>query len=298
MCRPGSEVVSARLCCLQVPLKLPCTPGFLQAEPSQLNAIYSRLLEVLFVEATANSKAKPGQGQPGTKGQAGGNGESGAGGSPGALDLARCTLVAAEWQRQARSCNASLQPQTALAFEAFVVVRMLGQQDFSGEEGTAVALARHTAIAKSICAYMCAACIALRCWWQLTAFVNCSLPPMPLLAAWKVLRGMSSPGQWGSPPSRHTLLLLLRGLAAQLQGGLLPDALPGAVDAAQRLVSDWVAEAETAAEVAASGGVSRHWQCCCGNRRSPVADPRQRSRRSGTRAATGLPQRCGGGRGS
>lgn len=62
---------------------------------------------------------------------------------------------------------------------------------------------------------------------------------------------MCSPDVWGRPPSRHSLLLVLQGLTAQVQAGMQPDALPGAVDAAQRLVLDIVAEGE-----ALSGGSS------------------------------------------
>ncbi|PRW57570.1 hypothetical protein C2E21_3332 [Chlorella sorokiniana] len=54
------------------------------------------------------------------------------------------------------------------------------------------------------------------------------------------------------PPSRGSLLLLLRGLTAQLQNGMAADVLPHAVDAAQRLVLDMASEAEAAA--AADGG--------------------------------------------
>lgn len=75
-----------------------------------------------------------------------------------------------------------------------------------------------------------------------TPFGNC------LTAAWKALRGMSSPDEWGRPPSRRTLLLLLHGLTTQLQGGLSSVALSAAVEAAQRLVLDWVDEAEAEAE--------------------------------------------------
>lgn len=69
---------------------------------------------------------------------------------------------------------------------------------------------------------------------------------------------MSSPDEWGRPPSRRTLLLLLHGLAAQLQGELSSVALSGAVEAAQRFVLDWAEEAEAQAasegEASAGGG--------------------------------------------
>lgn len=132
-------------------VKLPRTCGCLQVEPSQLNGAYGRLLEALFVEATSNSQAaKPGQGQLDAGGQAGGNGGGGASGGPGALDLSQCKLVAAEWQRQASSSKASAQPQTALAAEALAVVRMLGQQEFSGEGYRW--LARHPSLWEATCA--------------------------------------------------------------------------------------------------------------------------------------------------
>ncbi len=139
--------------CMCLPT-FPAPAAACRSNPPSLNGVYGRLLEALFVEATSNSQAAaPGQDQPGTEKQAGGDGGSGApaDGSPGVLDLSRCKLVAAEWQRQARSCNASPQPQTALVFEAFAVVRMLGQQEFSGEEGTAVALARQYCHCQKLC---------------------------------------------------------------------------------------------------------------------------------------------------
>lgn len=104
----------------------------LQADPSQLNAVHSRLLETLYIQSTDSRTAKPGQDARGQPASLGGDG---AGRSLGAIDWERCTRVATEWQRQLEALKHKATPQSALAYEALAVVRMLGQQDYSGVAG-------------------------------------------------------------------------------------------------------------------------------------------------------------------
>lgn len=206
----------------------------MQLDYAQLNAVYSRLLEALYNKATTN-------GRPDELGLEGApSWADGADHTPGAVDLEpyQCTLVATAWHRQAEAQKCKATPQSALAYEALAVVRMLGQQDFSGARVSVQVLAGDRPVP-----------VRLRpiCF------------PAAAPAAWKALRAMSSPDIWGRPPSRRTVLLLLRGLMAQVQAGLPPDVLSGAVEAAQRLAVDIAAEAEAAAESGGSPATAAKW---------------------------------------
>lgn len=206
----------------------------MQLDSAQLNAVYSRLLEALYNKATTN-------GSPDELGLEGApSWADGADHTPGAVDLEpyQCTLVATEWHRQAEAQKCKATPQSALAYEALAVVRMLGQQDFSGARVSVQVLAGDRPVP-----------VRLRpiCF------------PAAAPAAWKALRAMSSPDIWGRPPSFRTVLLLLRGLMAQVQAGLPPDVLSGAVEAAQRLAVDIAAEAEAAAESGGSPATAAKW---------------------------------------
>lgn len=93
------------------------TSGWLQMESAQLNAVYTRLLEALYTTATSEAQAA----------------STGADRCPRSINLDHCTRIADAWQRQAGAWSAKVTPQTAEAYEALAVVRVLGQQDYSGE---------------------------------------------------------------------------------------------------------------------------------------------------------------------
>lgn len=199
------------------------TCGCLQMEPAQLNAIYTRLLEALYTTAASEART----------------------GSPRAhrcthpINLYQCTRVADAWQRQAGAWSAKVAPQTAEAYEELAVVRVLGQQDYSGERHR---LGCPNRPPPALRVHRCQP-ILHRNTYGVDA---CCSPPLAhycALAGWKALRSMSNPEMWGRPPNRSTLLLLLHGLAAQLQAGLPPDSLAGAMEAAQRLAADLMTEA-------------------------------------------------------
>lgn len=209
---------------------------YLQLDSAQLNAVYSRLLEALYNEATTNGHSAELSVEAGQHAAA--SWANGADHTAGAVDLERCTLVVTEWQRQAEAQKSKVAPQSALAYEALAVVRMLGQQDFSGARVSAQVLAGDRPVLVQ---------------WR----PNCFIAAGP--AAWKALRATSSPDVWGRPPSRRTMLLLLQGLAAKVRAGLQPDVLSGAVEAAQRLAVDIAAEAEAAAERGANPAAAGKW---------------------------------------
>ena len=95
----------------------PATSGCLQVEPTQLSAVYSRLLEALYITATSEAQAAA----------------PGADGWPCTTNLDPCTRAVDAWQRQAGAQSAKAVPHTAQAYEALAVVRLLGQQDYSGK---------------------------------------------------------------------------------------------------------------------------------------------------------------------